>query len=42
VLRDAAGATLKVGRGESCFISAADRQVSGTGPAAVFVASTGL
>jgi len=42
VLRDAAGAALKVGRGESCFISAADGQVSGTGPGTVFVASTGL
>ncbi len=40
-LRDAAGATLKVGRGESCFLSAADRQVTAQGPAGAFIAAVG-
>jgi len=42
VLRGAAGETLKAGRGESCYVSAADGVVTGSGPAAVFVAGTGI
>jgi mannose-6-phosphate isomerase len=41
-LRSAAGGTLKAGRGESCFIAAADAVVTAAGPAVAFVASTGL
>ena len=41
-LRDAAGATLKIGRGESCFLSAADQQVTAQGPAEAFIASVGI
>jgi mannose-6-phosphate isomerase len=37
-----AGGDLIVGRGESCFLSAADGVVTATGPASVFVAATGL
>ncbi len=33
--------TVKLGRGESCFVSAADGAVSATGPARVFVACVG-
>ena len=40
-LRDEAGVTLKVGRGESCFLSAADQQVTVQGPAEAFIASMG-
>jgi mannose-6-phosphate isomerase len=40
-LRDAAGATLKVGRGESCFLSAADQLVTAQGPAEAFIATVG-
>jgi mannose-6-phosphate isomerase len=40
-LRDAAGATLKVGRGESCFLSAADQPVTAQGPAEAFIATVG-
>jgi mannose-6-phosphate isomerase len=40
-LRDAAGATLKVGRGESCFLSAADQAVTARGPAEAFIATVG-
>jgi len=36
------GGNLTVGRGESCFLSAADGVVTASGPAAVFVAATGL
>jgi mannose-6-phosphate isomerase len=42
VLRSAARGTLKVRRGESCFIAAADGVVTGAGPAVAFIASTGL
>jgi mannose-6-phosphate isomerase len=41
-LRATAGGVLKAGRGESCFLSAADGSVTASGPAVVFVASTGL
>ena len=41
-LRDAAGNTLKVARGESCFLSAADGTVMASGPAVLFLAATGL
>ena len=40
VLRSA-GRTLTVGRGGSCYLSAADRAVSVTGPAVLFVATAG-
>jgi len=40
-LRDAAGATLKIGRGESCFLSDADQQVTAQGPAEAFIAGVG-
>jgi mannose-6-phosphate isomerase len=40
-LRDAAGATLKVGRGESSFLSAADQPVTAQGPAEAFIATVG-
>ena len=40
-VRNAAGDTLKLGRGESCFVSAIDGAVSGAGPARVFVACAG-
>jgi mannose-6-phosphate isomerase len=40
-LRDSAGATLQVGRGESCFLSAADQAVTAQGPAAAFIATVG-
>ena len=40
-LRDEAGVTLKIGRGESCFLSAADQQVTAQGPAEAFIASVG-
>ena len=36
------GADLVVGRGQSCFLSAADGVVTATGPASVFIATTGL
>jgi mannose-6-phosphate isomerase len=41
-LHAAAGGVLKAGRGESCFVSAADGSVTASGPAVVFVAATGL
>jgi mannose-6-phosphate isomerase len=41
-LRSAAGDLLKAGRGESCFLSAADGAVTASGPAAIFLASSGL
>jgi len=41
-LRATAGGVLKAGRGESCFLSAADGPVTASGPAVVFVAATGL
>jgi mannose-6-phosphate isomerase len=41
-LVNAAGSALKLARGESCFLAAADGAVSATGPAVTFVAATGL
>jgi mannose-6-phosphate isomerase len=41
VLRSASGEMVKLGRGESCFVSAADGAVAGPGPARVFVAAVG-
>ena len=41
LLRGRSGGPVKVGRGESCFVSAADGPVRGTGPARVFLASPG-
>jgi len=41
-LRAAAGGVLKTGRGESCFVSAADGSVTASGPAVIFVAASGL
>jgi mannose-6-phosphate isomerase len=37
-----AAGTLKVGRGESCFVSAADGAVTASGPGVMFVAACGL
>jgi mannose-6-phosphate isomerase len=42
VLRNAVGETAKLGRGESCFVSAADGDLSGSGPARAFLATVGL
>jgi mannose-6-phosphate isomerase len=42
VLRSAAGGWLKAGRGESCFLSAADGAAAASGPAAIFLASDGI
>jgi mannose-6-phosphate isomerase len=36
------GSDLTVGRGESCFLSAADGEVTATGPATAFIAASGL
>jgi mannose-6-phosphate isomerase len=36
------GADLTVARGESCFLAAADGVVTATGPAALFIAASGL
>jgi len=41
LLRSEPGGSVKVGRGESCFLSAADGPVRGTGPARLFLASPG-
>ena len=41
-LRAAAGGGLKAGRGESCFLSAADGVVTAAGPAHIFLATSGL
>jgi mannose-6-phosphate isomerase len=41
-LRGQAGGTLKVTRGESCFLSAADAAVTATGPGVAFFAACGL
>jgi mannose-6-phosphate isomerase len=41
LLRSESGGPVKVGRGESCFVSAADGLVRGTGPAHLFLASPG-
>jgi mannose-6-phosphate isomerase len=41
LLRSASGGQAKVGRGESCFVAAADGPVRGTGPARLFLASPG-
>jgi mannose-6-phosphate isomerase len=40
-LTDAGGATLKLGRGESAFLSAADGPVTAVGPAEAFIAGVG-
>ncbi len=40
-LRDSAGGTAKLGRGESAFVSAADGPVTATGPARALVAAPG-
>ena len=40
-LRDASGGAVKAARGESCFVSAADGTVTATGPATLFIATTG-
>ena len=42
VLRTDQGRTLELGRGESCFVSSADRTVHGTGPARLVLATPGL
>jgi len=36
------GGALKAGRGESCFVSAADGAVAAAGPAVIFLATSGL
>jgi len=41
LLHGESGGHVKVGRGESCFVSAADGPVRGTGPAHVFLVSPG-
>ncbi len=41
VLRGQSGEEVALGRGESCFVSAADRAVTGAGPARAFLAGTG-
>ncbi|MBO0804687.1 MAG: mannose-6-phosphate isomerase, class I [Nocardiopsaceae bacterium] len=41
-LRSMTGSALKVARGESCFLSAADGAVTASGPGALFLAATGL
>ncbi|HWG02035.1 MAG TPA: mannose-6-phosphate isomerase, class I [Trebonia sp.] len=41
-MENTAGTALKLARGESCFVSAADGAVTATGPAVIFVAATGL
>ena len=41
-LRAAADGALKAGRGESCFLSAADGAVTACGPADIFLATSGL
>jgi mannose-6-phosphate isomerase len=41
-LRSAAGGGLTIGRGESCFVSAADGAVTAAGPAVAFVAESGI
>ncbi|WP_369173387.1 mannose-6-phosphate isomerase, class I [Streptomyces sp. R28] len=41
VLRDAGGSEVKLGRGESCFLSAADAAVTVMGEATLFVATVG-
>ena len=40
-LRDAAGATIEVARGESCFLSAADGAVTARGRGTLYAAATG-
>jgi mannose-6-phosphate isomerase len=41
-LCDAAGNNLKAGRGESCFLAAADGRITASGPGTCFIATTGL
>jgi mannose-6-phosphate isomerase len=40
-LRDAAGSTLKVGRGEACFLPFFDKTIPASGPADAFIATVG-
>ena len=42
VLRSESGQTAEIGRGESCFASAADGVIRGSGRAHLFLASPGL
>jgi mannose-6-phosphate isomerase len=42
VLRSESGQVTEIGRGGSCFVSAADGAVSGTGTGYLFLASPGL
>jgi mannose-6-phosphate isomerase len=39
---NAASGALKVGKGESCYLSAADGAVTASGPAALFIAGSGI
>jgi mannose-6-phosphate isomerase len=41
-LRGSGGSALKAARGEACFLSAADGPVTASGPAAIFLAASGL
>jgi len=41
-LRGSGGSALKAARGEACFLSAADGAVTASGPAAIFLATSGL
>jgi mannose-6-phosphate isomerase len=41
LLRSSSGASVKLGRGGSCFVAAADGSVRATGPARLFLASPG-
>jgi len=41
-LRGSGGSALKAARGEACFLSAADGAVTASGPAAIFLAASGL
>ena len=41
-LRGSGGRALKAARGEACFLSAADGPVTASGPAAIFLAASGL
>jgi mannose-6-phosphate isomerase len=41
-LRGSGGSALKAARGEACFLSAADGAVTASGPAATFLATSGL
>jgi mannose-6-phosphate isomerase len=41
LLRDQAGETVKLARGDSCFVSAADGPLRASGPAHLFIAAPG-